>query len=108
MDGKKYLGFSPAKGDKRYSKTTIYVCNLGNFDGYFIFKYASIIYDIHQVQSIIDAQNKFIMISFTSYATQEAANKLKFIDSARIFSVSLNSLCDVFNQGEGKNQRIQF
>ena len=27
---------------------------------------------------------------------------MKFIDSARIFSVSLNSLCDVFNQGEGK------
>lgn len=44
-------------------QTTIFVHNLGAFDGYFIFKYASIIYDINSVKSIIDAQNRFILIS---------------------------------------------
>ena len=43
-----------------HPKTIIFVHNLGAFDGYFIFKYATIIYDVDTVKSIIDPQNKFI------------------------------------------------
>ncbi len=76
-----------------HPKTTIFVHNLGSFDGYFIFKYASNIYNIKSVKSIIDNQNKFILIE---------VKKIKFVDSHRIFAISLNALCDVFNHGEGK------
>ena len=76
-----------------HPKTIIFVHNLGAFDGYFIFKYATIIYDVDTVKSIIDPQNKFILISI---------KHIVFKDSFRIFSISLNSLCDVFNNGVGK------
>nr|YP_010991019.1 DNA-directed DNA polymerase [Pappia fissilis]WOX61292.1 DNA-directed DNA polymerase [Pappia fissilis] len=74
-------------------KISIFVHNLGAFDGYFIFKYASILYPVNKVKSIIDNDNKFISI---------LVNKIKFTDSYRIFGVSLNDLCNVFNQGQGK------
>lgn len=76
-----------------HPKTTIFVHNLGSFDGYFIFKNASMIYHIKLVKSIIDNENKFILINI---------KQIKFVDSYRIFAVSLNGLCDVFNHGEGK------
>lgn len=91
----------------------IFVHNLGGFDGYFIYKYATIFYDAYvlsvkpeegtsneqysltggQVDCIIDDQSRFILIKVLN---------TKFIDSFRIFPVSLNELCEVFNKGEGK------
>lgn len=43
---------------------TIFVHNLGSFDGYFILKYLSYIYEPNKVNSIIDDSKKFIQISF--------------------------------------------
>lgn len=75
------------------SHHTIFVHNLGSFDGYFLFKYLTIIYPINKVKAIIENDNRFIQIKL---------NHIKFNDSFRIFSVSLNSLCEIFNKGEGK------
>ena len=56
---------------------TIYVHNLGGFDGIFIFKYlASISNDPSMVDTIIDGSNKFITISY---------NGIVFKDSYRVF-----------------------
>ena len=68
---------------------TIYVHNLGGFDGIFIFKYlASISNDPSMVDTIIDGSNKFITISY---------NGIVFKDSYRVFPVSLQELCGIFN-----------
>lgn len=71
---------------------TIFVRNLGSFDGYFIYKYLSIYAKPENVSTIIDQHNKFIIIS---YALDE--NKIiTWKDSQRIFNVSLDELCDIF------------
>lgn len=75
------------------SKMVIFTHNLGSFDGFFIFKYLSLILDNNQLNTIIDQHHKFISI--------EAEIKgITFIwkDSYRLFPVSLNSLCKNFGQ----------
>lgn len=74
----------------------IFVHNLGNFDGYFIYKALSEQMEPEFVNTIIDNQNKFITINL-----KNKFNHIKWLDSYRIFPVSLKELCDVFNV-EGK------
>lgn len=69
----------------------IFVHNLGSFDGYFIYKALSIKYKPEQVNTIIDHHNKFISITL-----KLEDRKFIWLDSYRIFPISLNQLCQVF------------
>jgi hypothetical protein len=87
------------------TNSTIFMHNLGNFDGYFV--YNSLFntldnYDnIDNIQTIIDKDQKFIQITLPRYD-----NTYNFIwkDSLRIFDVSLAELCEVFSV-KGKLQK---
>ena len=70
----------------------IFIHNLGSFDGIFLFKALSNFYKPSQLDTIIDDKNKFIIIilKLNGY-------NLTFKDSYRIFPISLNELCKVFN-----------
>jgi hypothetical protein len=78
-----------------YGKITIFAHNLGDFDGYFLYKGLMNYYNPDNISSIIDDTNSFI--SVTNLIN---LNKTKFIiewkDSLRIFPISLNQLCEVF------------
>ena len=67
----------------------VFVHNLGSFDGYFIFKYFTKFFDNKDINTIIDKQNKFITITLVDKKT---GVKVKFLDSYRLFPVSLNNL----------------
>ncbi len=71
---------------------TIFVHNLGSFDGLFLYKALSNYAKPQQVSTIIDDKNKFIQIIFNINKT-----KMVWKDSYRIFPVSLDNLCKVFN-----------
>jgi hypothetical protein len=71
---------------------TIFVHNLGTFDGYFIYKYLSIHAKPENISTIIDQHNKFITISYTLKDNKIVTWK----DSQRIFAVSLDALCENF------------
>ena len=76
-------------------KLTIFAHNLGNFDGYFLYKGLMLCYNPDQLSSIIDEGNSFISI-------QHLNNPLiEWKDSLRIFPVSLDNLCKMFGV-EGK------
>ena len=66
---------------------TIYVHNLGGFDGIFIYKYLASV--SNDVDAIIDSSNKFITISgsILTNGIHEKVN-LEFKDSYRVFPVS--------------------
>ena len=87
---------------------TIFVHNLGSFDGYFILKYLTFAFNADRVLSIVDDSNKFIQISLCLKDPNEKLKSDESIpytywkDSYRIFPVSLNDLAKVFNKGEGK------
>nr|YP_009739386.1 DNA polymerase 2 [Tricholoma terreum]QIC20230.1 DNA polymerase 2 [Tricholoma terreum] len=70
----------------------IFVHNLGNFDGYFIYKGLSEQMEPKFVNTIIDNHNRFITIQM-----KNKINQIKWLDSYRIFAVTLNELCEVFN-----------
>ena len=70
-----------------YYIKTIFAHNLGGFDGYFLYK-GLLNYDPTKVETIIDQHNKFIIIKY---------NNIVFKDSYRIFPVSLNELCRIFD-----------
>lgn len=72
---------------KTYSGV-IFIHNLGNFDGYFLYKALSNYAKPTDVSTIIDDHNEFIQIKLS--------NILTWKDSYRIFPVSLNELCKVF------------
>ena len=74
----------------------IFVHNLGGFDGLFLYKALSSLYSPELVSTIIDEHNKFITIKL-----QLPWGSVKWIDSYRIFQVSLDDLCKQFNV-EGK------
>jgi hypothetical protein len=82
------------------NKDVIFVHNLGNFDGFFIYKALSNRFKPEEVSCLIDNHNKFIQITLE-------IEKIKFIfkDSYRIFPVSLNDLCDVLSI-PGKSSNI--
>ena len=75
---------------------TIYIHNLGGFDGIFIYKYLASV--SNDVDAIIDSSNKFITISgsILTNGIHEKVN-LEFKDSYRVFPVSLQDLCGIFN-----------
>lgn len=75
---------------------TIFVHNLGGFDGIFLHKY--ICNTFPDSETIIDESNKYILIKI-KYLNRSYI----FKDSLRLFPVSLNDLCKVFNV-EGKVQ----
>ena len=79
--------------DKEYQNEfgTIFVHNLGGFDGYFIYKGLSHFTDTG-ISTIIDKQNKFIVINYNI----SKGKKVVFKDSLRIFPASLNELCNIF------------
>jgi hypothetical protein len=79
-------------------KCIIFSHNLGSFDGYFIFKGLLELPDVSmdKVNSIIDDLQRFIGIDIIYKDT-----KLIFKDSLRIFPVSLQELCSIF-EVEGK------
>jgi hypothetical protein len=74
------------------NKHVIFVHNLGNFDGIFIYKAMSNQFKPEEVNCLIDSHNKFIQISLE-------INKLKIVfkDSYRIFPVSLKDLCKILS-----------
>ena len=79
-----------------------YADNLGAFDGYFIYKGLINLLgnDADKVSTLIDAHNKFIIISYRYHwvddKDRDVWTTIKFIDSYRIFPVSLNDLCKNF------------
>ena len=81
------------------SNTSFFVHNLGSFDGLFLYKAISLQFKPDQVKTIIDHHNKFITISLNL----ENGNTITWLDSYRIFPVSLKDLCKTFKV-EGKSQ----
>ena len=75
---------------------TIFVHNLGSFDGIFLYNGLLSIIDIKKIETIIDNQNRFILIKYKDIINK---NKIEIIwkDSFRIFPVSLDDLCKNFN-----------
>ena len=74
----------------------IFVHNLGGFDGLFLYKALSSIYSPGVVSTLIDEHNKFITIKL-----KFPWGSVKWLDSYRIFQVSLDDLCKQFKV-EGK------
>ena len=68
----------------------IFIQNLGGFDGVFLHKFVINLCD--NVETIIDDSNKYILIKVI-YDSRTYI----FKDSYRVFPVSLNDLCKVFN-----------
>jgi len=70
----------------------IFVHNLGNFDGYFLYKALLNHFDPIIVDTIIDEAKSFITITLN-------INDVKIVwkDSLRVFPVSLDKLCQTFN-----------
>jgi len=93
-----WLNFMNELNELKLHKCVIFSHNLGSFDGYFIFKGLLELpnIDISKVNSIIDDLHRFISIDILWKNT-----KLIFKDSIRIFPVSLQELCSLFNV-EGK------
>jgi hypothetical protein len=72
-------------------KLVIFAHNLGNFDGYFLYRGLMSCYHPDKVTSIIDDSNTFISISCNALG-----ELIEFKDSLRIFPMSLNNLCEMF------------
>ena len=70
----------------------IFVHNLGRFDGVFLQEYISKVFDLTSIESSMDESKRFISIKVV-----HQDRTYMFIDSLRIFPVSLNQLCEVFN-----------
>ena len=117
-----YILFTLFEKDKNL---TIYSHNLGSFDGYFIYRplvkyFKELYYDkSNPIDALIDDRNKFITItakylynSLSGYSEEQLADlgysendklkksrdiaKWKFLDSYRLFSMSLNELTKMF------------
>jgi hypothetical protein len=76
-------------------KLTIFAHNLGDFDGYFLYKGLMNNYNPENISSIIDESNSFISIKLDDKFSFE------WKDSLRIFPISLDKLCKTFGV-EGK------
>jgi DNA polymerase type B, organellar and viral len=70
---------------------TIFVHNLGGFDGIFIYKQLLLNYNLDEVSSVIDEDNKFINIKLKTQS-----RNITWLDSYRIFPVSLDQLANIF------------
>lgn len=76
--------------DNQYKSLTIFAHNLGNFDGYFLYKGLMLCYQPDYISSLIDESNTYISITHKTFPL------LEFKDSLRIFPVSLDRLCKMF------------
>jgi len=97
------------------NQNIIFVHNLGNFDGFFIYKALSNKFKPEEVSCLIDNENKFIQITLELLPDaqslpfcycksnrrqwKQGMDKLKIVfkDSYRIFPVSLNDLCNILS-----------
>jgi DNA polymerase type B, organellar and viral len=88
---KEYFDYIINKGD-----VLIFAHNLGNFDGYYLYRGLLNHFDPIIVQCLIDDNKTFISITLN-------INNMKIVwkDSIRIFPMSLDKLCKLFNI-EGK------
>ena len=83
--------------------SNIFVHNLGSFDGYIIYKYLLKIIEYNKINALIDHQNKFISINLN------LTTKIIIKDSYRIFPVSLQKLCQLFNiEGKLNNYNLEY
>ena len=71
-------------------KLTIFAHNLGNFDGYFLYKGLMLCYNPDHVTCIMDESNSFISIQHLDVPL------IEWKDSLRIFPTSLDNLCKMF------------
>lgn len=83
--------------DNNPHSETIFVHNLGGFDGVFLYKALLKTRSKDFVKAIIDTKNKFITITYQI----PGGNKFIWKDSYRVFPVSLKDLCKTFGV-EGK------
>ena len=88
------------KTNKNPGLKTIFVHNLGSFDGIFIFKYITRLTKNSSFETLIDGSNNFIKFSVTI----SKGFTISRIDSCRIFPISLNQLCKTMGV-EGKTQK---
>lgn len=72
------------------NKLTIFAHNLGNFDGYFLYKNLLLYYPVTGVNCLIDESNTFISINLNH------GFNFEWKDSLRIFPMSLDKLCRMF------------
>jgi len=95
---KNYLSFIESKKIE-----TIFVHNLGGFDGIFLYNgLLKVVDNIKNLNTIIDNKNKFISIYYSFYPSKQRDIDDKLIviswkDSQRLFPVSLSELCEVMN-----------
>ena len=83
---------------------TVFVHNLGNFDGLFIYKFLASKYGNNNLKAILDDSNKFICIS-----VKISNIEIIFKDSLRIFPCSLEELSKIFSvQGKIGSYRSEF
>jgi hypothetical protein len=71
-------------------KLTIFAHNLGNFDGYFLYKGLMLCYNPDHVTCIMDESNSFISIQHLNVPF------IEWKDSLRIFPTNLDKLCKMF------------
>jgi hypothetical protein len=71
-------------------KLTIFAHNLGNFDGYFLYKGLMQCFKPDHVTCIIDESNSFISIQHLDVPL------IEWKDSLRVFPISLDKLCKMF------------
>ena len=101
-----WLDFMNELNNLKLNKIIIFSHNLGSFDGYFIFKGLLELpdIDISKVNSIIDDLHRFISIEIIW-----KDSKLIFKDSLRIFPVSLQELCLLFDvEGKLHSYNLEF
>jgi len=77
-------------------KLVIFAHNLGDFDGYFLYRGLLNHFNPDHINSIIDEANTFISIQHKLHPI------IEWKDSLRIFPMSLNKLCKMFGE-IGKN-----
>jgi len=83
---------------------TIFVHNLGSFDGYFNYKYLSRFFNPNQICTIMDEDNKFICMSLNL-----EDRRINWKDSYRIFPVSLEYLSKIFSvKGKISKYNLEF
>ena len=83
---------------------TIFIHNLGGFDGIFLYKYLCNNYSNDQLKAIIDDANRFICVSLKIEDCEYI-----FKDSFRIFPCSLDELCNIFSvKGKIGSYRSEF
>ena len=103
-----YLSFIESKKIE-----TIFIHNLGNFDGLFLYNgLLKVVDNIKNINTIIDNKNTFISIYYSFFPNGDKDGKLSVItwkDSQRLFPVKLNELCDVMGvQGKTSDYNQAF